>query len=135
MIYRLSLRKQSFVKDFFRTIGGNPIQGNKKLLKGSPREICVHTMSNIRWNVRYHKSTISTNEHYPNQNNNFENSQCQSSYQYQSSYLPPPTLLQVKLFPPFNSISEVISQTSYLSFFLHRDFLHTNLEQKRHKFR
>ena len=26
-------------------------------------------------------------------------------------------------------------QTSYLSFFLHRDFLYTNLEQIRHKFR
>ena len=45
-ICRLSLRKQSFVKDFFQTNGGNPIQGNTKLLKGSPRYICVHMMSN-----------------------------------------------------------------------------------------
>ena len=55
--YRLSLRKQSFVKDVFQTNGGNPIQGNTKLLKGSPRDICVHMMSNTR-NVCYQKLTI-----------------------------------------------------------------------------
>ena len=70
--YRLSLRKQSFVKDFFQTNAMEeiPFKGIQNQWKVHP-EIFAYTWCQT---PEMYVIISSRYEHYPNQNNNFENS-------------------------------------------------------------